>query len=81
MVRDGDDVEPHLASALEDVGHRHHAVLAVMRVDVEVGEQLTLLAAAARQRVPPPARDLLVHLQHLPGDALRVVPAHRVEGP
>ncbi len=31
-----------------------------MRVDVEVGEQLALLSAAAGGRVPPPARDLVV---------------------
>src|SRR5665648_796575 len=52
VVGDGHDVEPDLAGPLEDVGHRHHAVLAVVRVDVEVGEQLALLATAARQRLP-----------------------------
>ena len=75
VVGDRDHVETHLPGALEDVGDRHHAVLAVMRVDVEVGEQLALLAAAARQRVPPPARHLVVHLEDLAGDALPVVPA------
>ena len=79
VVGDGDDVEAHLAGALEDVGHGHHAVLAVVRVDVEVGEELALLAAAARQRVPPPARHLVVDVQDLAGHALPVVAARGAE--
>jgi hypothetical protein len=73
VVGDGDDIQADLPGALEDVGDRHHAVLAVVRVDVEVGEQLALLAAAARQRVPPPASRLLVDLEDLPGHPVPVV--------
>ena len=67
MVGDGDHVETDLARALEDVGDRHRAVLAVVGVHVEVGEELALLASAARERLPPPRRDLLVHVLDLAG--------------
>ena len=42
---------------------------------MEVGEELALLSAAAGDGVPPPARDIVVELFELVGDALPVVSA------
>jgi len=61
VIGDGDDVETDLARALQDVLHGRDAVLAVVRMHVEVAEDLALPAAAAPCGAPPP-RDLVVEL-------------------
>ena len=83
VVGDGDHVEADLAGAFEDVGDPRDAVLAVPGVDVEVGEELPLLPAAAGDGVPPPAHDLVVEPLELVGDQLPVEaprPAHAGRG-
>jgi hypothetical protein len=77
VVGHGDDVEPYLGGPLEDLLDGHGAVLGVVGVHVEVGEQLGLEVAAGRGALPQaPADDVAVELHDLVGDDVPAVAPH-----